>query len=194
MSDMERRWREAKIGERRDGRVCVWVECEGDPRAEVLAVLAVLRSMPRGARVTAEEVWPHGRFAERTTFTPSPEPDEPGVGDAVFVEVPEDAKVTEANAIAAGGTPLTAEVTPDGAAVAVHADTEPPGLDSEAALLLRRERAGPPTLAGDMEAMTRAAEAVRAIDAEHPVAKARRTVAAPKPAAVIKPRSSRRRK
>lgn len=44
MGDMARRWREAKLGERRGSRVCVWVECEGDPRAEVLEVLA---SVPR---------------------------------------------------------------------------------------------------------------------------------------------------
>jgi len=39
-ADMERRWREAKLGDRRGPLVCVWVECEGDPRAEVLEQFA----------------------------------------------------------------------------------------------------------------------------------------------------------
>lgn len=41
--DIERRWREAKLGGREGGRVCVWVECDGDPRAEVLGALARVR-------------------------------------------------------------------------------------------------------------------------------------------------------
>lgn len=47
--DLARRWREAKLGERVGGRVAVWVECDGDPRAEVLAAVD---------RVTAPEAEP----------------------------------------------------------------------------------------------------------------------------------------
>lgn len=45
--DLLRRWREAKIGERRNGRVTVTVECEGDPRAEVIAALSTWRETVR---------------------------------------------------------------------------------------------------------------------------------------------------
>lgn len=37
--DLVRRWREAKLGERVGGRVLVSIECECDPRAEVLAAV-----------------------------------------------------------------------------------------------------------------------------------------------------------
>lgn len=45
--DLVRRWREAKLGERRGDRVAVWVECEGDPRAEVLGAIDTWRETVR---------------------------------------------------------------------------------------------------------------------------------------------------
>jgi len=45
-ADMERRWREAKLGERSGSRVLVSIECEGDPRAEVLGAIAASDGAP----------------------------------------------------------------------------------------------------------------------------------------------------